>query len=55
MENRTRFVKVTFFRRTSLRPVASGDSKQKEVRYLDIRQDHQLDKAQVSMCVRCQA
>src|SRR5437667_5387697 len=31
----TKYVKVAFFRGTSLRPVPSGDSKQKEVRYLD--------------------
>lgn len=31
-----RYVKVTFFRGTSLRPVPLGESKVKEVRYLDI-------------------
>ena len=35
----TRYVKVAFFRGTSLRPVPPGESKHKEVRYLDIRED----------------
>jgi hypothetical protein len=29
-------VKVTFFKGTSLRPVPAGESKHKDVRYLDI-------------------
>lgn len=33
-----RYVKVTFFRGTSLRPVPSGASKHKEVRCLDIHE-----------------
>ena len=41
----TNYLKVTFFRGTSLRPVPPGESKHKEVRYLDIRED-QLDEAQ---------
>ena len=41
----TNYVKVTFFRGTSLRPVPPGESKHKEVRYLDIREG-QLDEAQ---------
>lgn len=40
-----RYVKVTFFRGTSLRPVPLGESKIKEVRYLDIYEG-QLDEAQ---------
>ena len=35
----THYVKVTFFRGASLRPVPPGESKHKEVRYLDIRED----------------
>ena len=31
-----RYVKVAFFRGTSLRPLPPGESKQKDVRYLDI-------------------
>ena len=34
----TNYVKVTFFRGTSLRPVPPGASKHPEVRYLDIRE-----------------
>jgi hypothetical protein len=41
----TNFVKVTFFRGTSLRPVPSGASKHKDVRYLDIYEDA-FDEAQ---------
>ena len=40
----TKYVKVTFFRGASLRPVPPGASKHKEVRYLDIYED-QLDEA----------
>src|SRR5262245_61245507 len=35
----TKYLKVTFFRGTSLRPLPSGESKHKEVRYLDIHED----------------
>ena len=41
----TKYIKVTFFRGTSLRPVPPGASKHKDVRYLDITED-QLDEAQ---------
>jgi hypothetical protein len=41
----TKYVKVAFFRGTSLRPVPPGESKQKEVRYLDIHEDDPLDEA----------
>ncbi|TIM29073.1 MAG: DUF1801 domain-containing protein [Mesorhizobium sp.] len=47
----TRYVKVTFFRGTSLRPVPSGQSKHKDVRYLDIYED-QLDEAQFAAWVK---
>jgi hypothetical protein len=40
-----RYIKVTFFRGVSLRPVPPGTSKHKEVRYLDIYED-ELDEAQ---------
>jgi hypothetical protein len=39
----TKYVKVSFFRGTSLRPVPPGESAHKEVRYLDIYEDDQLD------------
>jgi len=48
----TNYVKVAFFRGTSLRPVPPGESKHKEVRYLDIREDDQLDDAQMTTWIR---
>jgi hypothetical protein len=42
----TKYIKVAFFRGTSLRPVPPGESKHKEVRYLDIHEDEPLDAAQ---------
>jgi len=42
----TKYVKVTFFRGTSLRPLPPGESKHKEVRYLDVYEDAPLDEAQ---------
>ena len=47
-----KYVKVAFFRGTSLRPVPPGQSKQKEVRYLDIHEDDQLDEAQLTTWVK---
>lgn len=43
----TKYVKVTFFRGTSLRPVPPGESKHKEVRYFHIHEDEQFDEAQL--------
>jgi len=48
----TKYVKVTFFRGTSLRPVPPGESKHKEVRYLDIHEDDPLDEAQFAAWVK---
>jgi hypothetical protein len=48
----TRYVKVTFFRGTSLRPVPPGASKQKNVRYLDIHEDDDLDEARLASWVK---
>jgi hypothetical protein len=42
----TKYVKVTFFCGTSLRPLPPGESKHKEVRYLDVYEDVPLDEAQ---------
>jgi len=47
----TNYVKVAFFRGTSLRPAPPGESKHKEVRYLDIR-EHDLDEAQMATWIR---
>ena len=41
-----KYIKVGFFRGTSLRPLPPGESKQKEVRYLDIHEGDPLDEAQ---------
>ncbi len=48
----TKYVKVTFFRGRSLRPVPPGESKHKEVRYLDIHEDDELDEAQLAAWVK---
>jgi hypothetical protein len=48
----TNYVKVAFFRGTSLRPVPPGASKSRDTRYLDIHQDDQLDKAQFAAWVK---
>ena len=47
----TKYIKVTFFRGTSLHPLPPGDSKHKNVRYLDIQED-QLDEAQLAAWVK---
>jgi hypothetical protein len=43
----TKYVKVTFFRGTSLEPVPPGASKTPETRYLDIHQDDEWDESQL--------
>jgi hypothetical protein len=48
----THYVKVTFFRGTSLRPVPPGASKDKNTRYLDIREGDELDEAQMATWVK---
>src|SRR5262245_28414143 len=47
-----KYVKVAFFRGKSLRPLPPGESKQKEVRYLDIHEDDALDEAQLADWVK---
>src|SRR5207249_389960 len=47
-----KYVKVTFFRGTSLRPLPPGESKSQDTRYLDIREDDQLDEAQLTAWVK---
>jgi len=44
----TRYVKVTFFRGTSLKPLPPGPSKDKNTRYLDIHEGDELDEAQLA-------
>ena len=46
-----RYVKVAFFRGSSLRPLPPGESRHKQVRYLDIREDDELDEAQFAAWV----
>jgi hypothetical protein len=48
----TKYVKVAFFRGTSLRPMPPGESKHAQVRYLDIHEDDELDEAQFVAWVR---
>ena len=48
----TNYVKVTFFRGMSLRPVPPGESKHKDVRHLDIHEDDQLEEAQLAGWVK---
>jgi hypothetical protein len=48
----TKYIKVAFFRGTSLSPVPPGKSKHEEVRYLDIREDGPFDEAQLEAWIR---
>ena len=48
----TKYVKVAFFRGTSLRPVPPGGSKSKDTRYLDVHEHDQLDEAQLAAWVK---
>ena len=48
----TNYVKVAFFRGTSLHPVPPGASKSEDVRYLDIREGDAFDQAQIAAWVR---
>ena len=48
----TKYVKVAFFRGAQLAPMPPGTSKQKDVRYLDIHEDDQLDEAQLAAWVK---
>lgn len=48
----TKYVKVTFFRGTSLRPLPPGESRHKDVRYLNIHEDAELDEVQLEAWVR---
>jgi len=48
----TNYVKVAFFRGASFSPIPPGKSKQRHVRYLDIREDDKLDEAQFTAWVK---
>ena len=47
----TNYVKVTFFRGTSLQPLPPGPSKSKDVRYVDVREG-ELDEKQMAKWVK---
>jgi hypothetical protein len=47
----TKYIKVSFFRGTSLRPMPPEESKQKEVRYFHVHEDEQIDEAQFARWV----
>jgi hypothetical protein len=48
----TKYIKVGFFRGTSLRPLPPGESKSKEMRYLDIHEHDRLEEAQMAEWIR---
>ncbi|HEY2824850.1 MAG TPA: DUF1801 domain-containing protein [Gemmatimonadales bacterium] len=48
----TKYVKVAFFRGTSLRPLPPGESTQKDVRYFHIHEDDRLEEALVASWIR---
>ncbi len=48
----TKYIKVGFFRGTSLRPLPPGESKTQEARYLDIHEDDQLDETQLASWIK---
>jgi hypothetical protein len=48
----SRYVKVSFFRGTSLHPLPPGESKSPETRYLDIHEVGELDEKQLAKWIR---
>jgi hypothetical protein len=48
----TKYIKVAFFRGAAMRPVPPGESKQKDVRYLDIYEGEPLDETQFAAWVK---
>ena len=48
----TKYIKVAFFRGTSLRPVPPGESKHKDVRYLDIAEGEPIDEKQLASWIK---
>jgi len=48
----TRYVKVVFFRGALLHPPPPGESKQKDIRYLDIHEDDEIDLKQLASWIR---
>jgi hypothetical protein len=48
----TRYLKLAFFRGSSLKPAPPGPSKDKYTRYLDVHEDDELDEAQLARWVK---
>lgn len=48
----TKYVKVTFFRGTSLSPLPPVESKQKDVRYFHIHEEEQIDEQLLASWIR---
>jgi hypothetical protein len=48
----TRYIKVAFFRGASLSPVPPGQSKHRQVRYLDIHEDDEIDETRLAAWVK---
>ena len=48
----TKYVKVTFFRGAQLHPVPAGESKHKDVRYVHIHENDEMDEAQLAAWVK---
>jgi len=48
----TKYIKVTFFNGTALRPVPPGESKHPTVRYLDIREDDHLNERRLATWIK---
>ena len=48
----TKYIKVAFFRGTSLRPVPPGESTTRHTRYLNIHEDDEIDEAQFTAWVK---
>jgi hypothetical protein len=48
----TRYIKVTFFRGTSLLPLPPGSSKHQEVRYFDIYENDEFNEAQMASWIK---
>jgi len=47
-----KYVKVTFFKGMALDPLPPGQSKQRDVRYLDIREHDKIDEAQLARWIK---
>ena len=48
----TKYIKLAFFRGASLRPLPPGASKHKDVRYLDIHEDDEIDEKTLASWIR---